>query len=136
MNNRVLLISYSFPPAGGVGVQRALALARYLPPAGLSVSVLTARNPITHVRDAALQERIPAEVRVHRTSTLEPPYALRQRVKRLFGQRQAQPETAPVTASPAGPPPPASALRRLSHALLERVVFPDVQDLWVRPSLQ
>ena len=47
MNNRVLLISYMFPPAGGVGVQRALALARYLPATGLSVTVLTARHPIT-----------------------------------------------------------------------------------------
>ncbi len=136
MNNRVLLISYMFPPAGGVGVQRALAMARYLPPAGLSVSVLTARDPITHVYDAALEEKIPAAVRVHRTSALEPPYALRQRVKRLFGLRPAQPETAPATASPAPPQPPASALRRLAHALVDRVVFPDLQDLWVRPSLK
>ncbi|MGD0579298.1 MAG: group 1 glycosyl transferase, partial [Bryobacteraceae bacterium] len=76
MNNRVLLISYLFPPAGGVGVQRALAMARYLPRTGLSVTVLTARNPVTHVYDAALEASIPAEVRVHRTPALEPPYAL------------------------------------------------------------
>ena len=136
MSNCVLLISYMFPPAGGVGVQRALAMARYLPPAGLSVTVLTARHPITHVYDAALEAQIPPAVRVHRTPALEPPYALRQRVKRLFGLRQAQPETAPATASPAGPPRPASALRRLAHALVERAVFPDLQDFWARPALQ
>jgi glycosyltransferase involved in cell wall biosynthesis len=133
VSNRVLLISYMFPPAGGVGVQRALAMARYLPPAGLSVTVLTARHPITHVYDAALEQQIPADVRVHRTPALEPPYALRQRVKRLFGLKPAQPETAPVLA---GPPPPATGLRRLAHTLVERVVFPDLQGLWVRPALQ
>lgn len=132
MNNRVLLISYMFPPAGGVGVQRALALARYLPPAGLSVTVLTARNPVTHVYDTALVEQIPAAVRVHRTAALEPPYSLRQRVKRLFGLKQSQPETAPA---PSGPPP-ATGLRRLAHAVVERAVFPDLQSLWVRPALQ
>ena len=30
-NGKILLISYLFPPVGGIGVQRALSLAKYLP---------------------------------------------------------------------------------------------------------
>ena len=134
MGHHLLLISYMFPPAGGVGVQRALSLARYLPRAGVSVTVLTARNPITHVYDAGLEQQIPAHVRVHRTSALEPPYALRQRVKRLLGLDRATADSASTLPVPAGPHR-GSRLRRLAHAAVERTVFPDPQILWVRPSL-
>ncbi len=40
----LLLITFSFPPAGGVGVLRALSLAKYLPENDIRVDVLTARN--------------------------------------------------------------------------------------------
>jgi len=133
MSHSLLLISYMFPPAGGVGVQRALSFARYLPQAGLTVSVLTARQPLTHVYDPGLEKKIPASVRVHRTAALEPPYALRQRVKALLGRKSEPPATAAVLAAPPALP---SAARRLAKALLERAVFPDPQVFWVRPSLR
>lgn len=38
---RVLLIAYDFPPVGGIGVQRALKYARYLPQYGYEPVVLT-----------------------------------------------------------------------------------------------
>ena len=41
----VLLITYAFPPAGGVGTLRAASLARYLPNEGIRFDVLTTRNP-------------------------------------------------------------------------------------------
>ena len=34
----LLLITFSFPPAGGVGVLRALSLAKYLPENGIRVA--------------------------------------------------------------------------------------------------
>ena len=40
----VLLVTYSFPPAGGVGVLRAASLARYFPAEGIRLDVLTTRN--------------------------------------------------------------------------------------------
>ena len=41
-NGKILLISYLFPPVGGIGVQRALSLAKYLPQSGFEVYVLKA----------------------------------------------------------------------------------------------
>ena len=42
--HKVLLVSCYFPPAGGIQVQRALSIARYLPQHGFEVFVLTARG--------------------------------------------------------------------------------------------
>ncbi len=76
---KVLLISCYFPPAGGMHVQRALSLARYLPQNGFKVFVLTARSSVSAV-DAGLVEQIPEQVEVHRTWTLEPSFRLRKKV--------------------------------------------------------
>src|SRR5206468_10667490 len=41
---KILIISYLFPPVGGIGVQRALSMAKYLPACGFQVHVLKATN--------------------------------------------------------------------------------------------
>jgi hypothetical protein len=73
-NRKLLLVSYLFPPAGGIGVQRALGFARYLPRHGYQVHVLTARNPAAPVQDPDLLRRVPPEVTVHHSFTPEPPF--------------------------------------------------------------
>jgi hypothetical protein len=82
----VLLITYSFPPAGGVGVLRAASLARYLPSAGIRLDVLTTRNAATVGADSALLRDIPSEVTVHRSLTVDLPFAVRKRLKHLVSR--------------------------------------------------
>jgi len=79
----VLLITFSFPPAGGVGVLRALSLAKYLPENGIRVDVLTARNAPAVGQDSALLRQVPENVTVHRTWTLDLPFWLRKTVKKV-----------------------------------------------------
>ncbi len=79
----LLLITFSFPPAGGVGVLRALSLAKYLPENGVRVDVLTARNAPAVGKDRSLLKQVPAEVKVHRTWTLDLPFWLRKAVKKV-----------------------------------------------------
>src|SRR4029077_11184921 len=83
---KVLLISSYFPPAGGIGVQRAGSLARYLPENGIDVFVLTARSSVPTM-DADLIKLVPKEVQIHRTWTLEPPFRLR---KKLWSRLNSQ----------------------------------------------
>lgn len=78
----VLLITFSFPPAGGVGVLRALSLAKYLPESGVRVDVLTARNAPAVGKDLSLLQQVPAEVKVHHTWTLDLPFWLRKSIKK------------------------------------------------------
>jgi glycosyltransferase involved in cell wall biosynthesis len=77
----VLLITFSFPPAGGVGVLRALSLAKYLPENGIRVDVLTARNAPAVGQDLTLLKQVPESVTVHRAWTLDLPFALRKAIK-------------------------------------------------------
>src|ERR1700751_3799343 len=94
----MLLITYSFPPAGGVGVLRALSLAKYLPGNGIRVDVLTARNAPAVGKDLTLLRQVPQEVTVHRTWTLDLPFWLRKSVKKALTGGKATAATAKAAA--------------------------------------
>lgn len=124
-NLRVLLISCYFPPTGGVQVQRALSLAKYLPGAGVDLHVLTTRNPSVPTFDEGLLSQVPPEVRIHRCLTLEPPFHWRKRIwSRLRGQ---PPAGASNGASRRGA---AASLRRSAGQMVARALCPDPQVLW------
>jgi hypothetical protein len=118
----VLLITFSFPPAGGVGVLRALSLAKYLPENGIRVDVLTARNAPAVGKDLSLLQQVPSEVQVHRTWTLDLPFWLRKSVKKaITGGKASSPSTASQSSSKKNP------LRRWIGNLL----LPDPQIGWL-----
>lgn len=117
----VLLVTYSFPPAGGVGVLRAASLARYLPAEGIRVDVLTTRNASAVGTDSALLNVIPAEVNVHRTITLDLPFGLKKGIKKLITNAKPTVETAGVST---GKP---NFLKRA----LQDVLLPDPQVTWL-----
>jgi glycosyltransferase involved in cell wall biosynthesis len=119
----VLLVSYSFPPAGGVGVRRAASLARYLPAEGMRLDVLTAQNASAVGTDLALLGDIPAEVTVHRTMTLDLPFGIKKLIKKLItrGRPPTQKGTTGVQAGKA------SLLKRAVQDFL----LPDPQVTWL-----
>ena len=80
----VLLVSYSFPPTGGVGVLRAASLARYLPAEGIRLDVLTTHNASGVGTDSGLLKDIPSEVEIHRTITFDLPFGLKKKIKKLI----------------------------------------------------
>lgn len=120
---RILILTYFFPPAGGVSVQRALSLAKYLPAEGCRVDVLTTRNGVYPLTDEALLAQVPATVHVHRAFTPELPYLLRKRLWR-------------IVADPGCPAHPATSLlssvKRLTKNMVRSALFPDAQVLWNR----
>jgi hypothetical protein len=72
---RALLIAYHFPPTGGGGVQRALAMAKYLPAAGVEPTVVTGPRLAEDrwaPEDDTLVAEIPTGLSVHRVAS-EPP---------------------------------------------------------------
>jgi glycosyltransferase involved in cell wall biosynthesis len=95
----LLLITFSFPPAGGVGVLRALSLAKYLPEENVRVDVLTARNAPSVGKDLRLLKQVPADVTVHSTWTLDLPFWLRKSVKKALGGGKARPAAASAKTS-------------------------------------
>jgi glycosyltransferase involved in cell wall biosynthesis len=69
---RVLLISYFFPPCGESGVQRNLKYAKYLPDCGWQPYILTTKDITYHVYDYSLLSEIPKEAVVIRTESFDP----------------------------------------------------------------
>lgn len=120
----LLLITFSFPPAGGVGVLRALSLAKYLPENGVRVDVLTARNAPAVGKDLTLLEQVPSSVTVHRTWTLDLPFWLRKSLKKAVTGGQARQKVAP--ASPASRKAGNPIKRAIGNLLL-----PDPQVGWL-----
>jgi glycosyltransferase involved in cell wall biosynthesis len=119
----VLLVSYVFPPAGGTGVMRAASLARYFPAEGIRLDVLTAGNASAVGSDITLLKEIPAEVTVHRTITLDLPFWLKKRMKRLInGTRTSSGQS---TGQSGGGKP------NFLKKILGDVLMPDPQVTWL-----
>jgi glycosyltransferase involved in cell wall biosynthesis len=115
----VLLITYVFPPGGGIGVPRALAYAKYLPALQCRLSILAPSKPSLRDDDPELCKLVPPEVVVHRAWSPELPFALRDRVWK----------NAAVAASQAPG-------RKLFRWLAQYMLFPDPQTIWVPFALR
>jgi hypothetical protein len=119
----VLLVTYSFPPVGGVGVLRAASLARHLPLEGIRLDVLTTRNASAVGTDSALLNEISAEVTIHRTTTLDLPFGVKKWIKRLV--TGANPTAGKVVNSTAASKP--GFLKRS----IQDIFLPDPQVTWL-----
>lgn len=75
---RVLVVSYTFPPTGGAGVQRVAKFVKYLERFSWQPVVLTALNPSVPLTDHSLLADIPPGVAVHKAKTYEPSYSMKQ----------------------------------------------------------
>lgn len=69
---RVLIITYHWPPAGGPGVQRVLKFAKYLPDFGWEPLILTVENGEYPVLDDSLINEVSEEIIVYKTKSIEP----------------------------------------------------------------
>jgi glycosyltransferase involved in cell wall biosynthesis len=119
---RVLLISYLFPPAGGITVQRAISLARYMPEHECEIHVLSARNAPTPVMDSGLLQLIPPSVQLHHAWTPVIPFSLSQKMWRLLhGNQKGLPQ--PVAAS-------SSSCNSGKIDFVRKVLCPDPEVLW------
>lgn len=127
---RLLIVSYVFPPCGGITVQRALSFSKYLPREGVTVSVLTASNAAAPVKDPGLLRHVPPEVRVHRAMTLEPPFYLRKKVWAILeavnGRKPVRPSVNPTGTERE----PGGKSTGGVTGTLRRMLMPDPQVLW------
>jgi hypothetical protein len=119
--DRVLIITYIFPPTGGVGVPRFVSYTRYLPLHNCEPSVLTVRHPATPAYDLELARQVPPETKVYRAFNPEVPYALRDRLwkKVAAGHSVGTAENRP------------SAWKSAARRVIQRIFTPDVQKVWV-----
>jgi glycosyltransferase involved in cell wall biosynthesis len=119
---RVLLVSYTFPPVGGAGVQRPAKFAKYLPQFGWDVTVLTAANPSVPLFDDSLCADVPKETVILKAKTLEPSY----RVKSSVAQNGEHRSRRSI----------AGWAKRTALSAAKLALQPDPQILWKRDAVR
>lgn len=130
MTHRVLIITYLFPPSGGIGPPRYVAYTRHLPAHGCEVSVITAKHPRTPLYDPGLLKQVPPQTRIFRVFNPDVPYALRDGIwKKLTGGGDTRPAAQPG-------PSLTAAGKRLVREAIQRFFNPDVQKFWVPLALR
>ncbi len=120
--NRVLVISYEFPPVGGAGVQRAAKFVKYLPMHGWQASVVTAKNPSVPVKDPTLSEELPDDLIVRRAKSWEPAY----RVKSLVADAESKTNRPSIT----------RWMKRWAKRSALFFLQPDPQILWAPQAIR
>jgi glycosyltransferase involved in cell wall biosynthesis len=135
VSGRVLVVTYFFPPVGGVGVQRTLKYVTYLPRWGWEPVVVAPGDPAFPVRDPSLVPTLAPDLEVHRTASLEPG-RLPTAAARLLSRRSATPGavSADLTASSAQGSLPLKVLRKISvvwNRIWAVLLFPEGAIAWV-----
>ncbi|MDA9338662.1 glycosyltransferase family 4 protein [Flavobacteriaceae bacterium] len=72
VNNKILIITYYWPPSGGSGVQRWLSFSNSLVNMGYDVTVLTAEFPDYPLIDMSLKSKIDPLIKVLKVPVFEP----------------------------------------------------------------
>ena len=127
--NKVLIITYYWPPSGGSGVQRWLKFVKYLPQLGWQPFVFTPENPSFNVQDPSLFKDVPDEVETIHFPIWEP-YAIVDKLSGLFSSRK---KTMGINL----PNPEADGLfKKVSTWIRGNFFIPDPRRFWIRPSVR
>ena len=122
--NKVLIITYYWPPSGGSGVQRWLKFSKYLPQNGWKPIIYTPISPSFDIEDKDLLNDIQNDVEVWKTSIWEP-YSLRDK---LFGKSEN---------SNVGIIQDKSSLKnKIFNWIRGNLFIPDPKIYWVKPSIK
>lgn len=124
---KVLIISYYWPPAGGIGVHRCLKFAKYLREFGWEPVICTADNPEYPVLDEGNFKDVQKDVVVLKTKIWEP-YSIfkfitgkkkRDRIHNVFLEEE-KPNFA----------------HKLGIWIRGNIFIPDARKFWIRPSVK
>lgn len=106
--NKVLVITYAFPPTGGIGVARNVKFIKYLSRLGWDISVCTTNTTNNSRLDKTLIKEIPSTVKIYRTDYIDPLLWSKNRWWQSFWQ----------------------------YAIYRRLLFPDREVLWQKSAIK
>jgi glycosyltransferase involved in cell wall biosynthesis len=124
---KVLIVTYYWPPSGGVGVQRWLHFSLNLQKLGFEPIVYTPSNPQFEITDEDLL-KLSTQIRVVRQKIVEPFYFF----KWITGKKNMK----NVQQGTALEKPSKSILDHLFIWIRGNFFIPDARFLWVKPSIR
>jgi len=125
---KVLIITYYWPPAGGITVLRCLKIAKYLRDFGWEPVIYTASNAQYPYLDPSNEADIPDGITVLRQPIFEPLHLF----KKLSGRKPSDPLTNVVHVRDKK----AKLADRLGIWIRANFFIPDARAFWIRPSLR
>lgn len=126
MSKKVLIITYYWPPAGGIAVQRMLKFSKYLPSFGWTPVIYTVANGEFPEVDKALLNEVPETLEVIKTKIHEPYSIYKLFTGKSSGERVQRVKTASGKSS---------GRESLSQWIRGNIFIPDTRFLWIRPSV-
>lgn len=124
---RVLIVTYYWPPAGGPGVQRWLKFAKYLPKNGIIPIVYCPENPNYPIKDPTLINDIPGSVEVIKSKISEP---------YRFSKMLSSKKTSSISSGMIPKLEDQSFIERLLLFIRGNLFIPDARKSWVKPSVK
>ena len=124
---KVLIIAYYWPPAGGPGVQRWLKFVKYLPDFDIEPIVYVPENPNYPIIDSSLTKEIPEGIHILKQPIFEP-----YKLASLFSKNKTKRISSGIIQ------------KKKKQSLLERAMLwirgnffiPDARKYWVKPSVK
>lgn len=124
---KVLIITYYWPPAGGPGVQRWLKFVKYLPQFDVEPIVFVPENPNYAFHDKSLAKEVPDGIEIVKQPIFEP-YGLAY----LFSPKK----TKRLSSGIIHDVKKQSLLERLLLWIRGNFFIPDARKYWVKPSVK
>jgi galactitol-specific phosphotransferase system IIB component len=125
-SNKVLIITYYWPPAGGPGVQRWLKFVKYLPDFGVQPIVYVPENPTYPIIDANLIKEVSDKAIVLKQKIFEP-YQLAS----FFSKNKTKKISSGIIPNQKKQ----SFVDKLFLLIRGNLFIPDARFLWVTPSV-
>jgi len=125
---KVLILTYYWPPSGGAGVQRWLKFVKYLREFNYEPIVYTALNGEMPVIDNSLQKDIPADITILKTPIWEP-YSI---YKKFIGRKKDD----KINASFLNETKKTGFTQKISVWIRGNFFIPDARKYWIKPSIK
>src|SRR5690606_39234426 len=122
---KVLIITYYWPPAGGPGVQRWLKFVKYLPEFGVKPIVYIPENPNYPITDSSLLNNIPESVTIIKQPISEP-----YKLAKLFTN-----STKTISSGVIPKVKKQSFIQKVLLYIRGNYFIPDARKAWVKPSV-
>jgi len=125
-SNKVLIITYYWPPAGGPGVQRWLKFVKYLPDFGIQPIVYLPENPTYPIVDEKLVSNVSPATIILKKKIWEPYW-----FAGFFSKKATQKISSGIIPSVKKQ----TVLQRFLLWVRGNIFIPDARFLWVNPSV-
>ena len=125
---KVLIVTYHWPPSGGISVLRCLKIAKYLRDFGWEPVIYTAKNPSYQFLDFNNLKDIPEGVEIHQVPIFEP--------INLFKKISGRKKTQPLQNFTANSERKKSFIDKFAMWVRGNFFIPDARYRWISPSIK